>query len=304
MSKPTTDVQVVEAAGAITPDQTRWTPEQQAALEAIGVGNAPAAQQALFLRECQRTGLDPWARQIYMLERRSKNKQGAWETKWTIQTGIDGLRLVAERSGRLAGVGAPQWCGEDGVWRDVWTSKDKPAAAKVEVWRADKAMPYVGVCLFEEFKQDNHMWNTKSAHMIAKCAEAQALRKAFPQDLSGLHIPEELTPDQERRPVNTARLHPKPATLERVDTTTGEITTVPDRDQALALIGALFEEAGITDHDQRLLWVNQELALADLLDGTPVEAATDLTPAQADEVITRLQAHIDQTITEQMGEHG
>lgn len=292
MSKPT-DVQVVEAAGAISTEQTRWTPEQRAALEAIGVGHAPAEQQALFLRECQRTGLDPWAKQIYMLQRRSKNKQGQWETKWTIQVGIDGLRIAAHRTKQLAGIGAPQWCGEDGQWRDVWTSKDKPTAAKVEVQRSDMPLPFVGVCLFEEFKQDNHMWNTKSAHMIAKCAEAQALRKAFPQDLSGLHIPEELTPDPERRPVDTTRLHPQPATLERVDTTTGEILPAPDRDQALALIGDLFAQAGITDHDQRLLWVNQELAVAGMLDGTPVEAATDLTPEQAAEIIRRLETLAD-----------
>lgn len=294
MTKPTTDVQVIDAAGAITPDQTRWTPEQQAALDAIGVGAAPAAHQALFLRECQRTGLDPWAKQIYMLERRSKNKAGQWETRWTIQTGIDGLRLMAERSGVLAGVGAPQWCGEDGVWKDVWTSKDKPTAAKVEVWRADKAMPFVGVCLFDEYKQNNTMWDTKSAHMIAKCAEAQGLRKAFPQDLSGLHIPEELTPEPERKPVDTSRLRPIQASVERIDTATGEITTEPaTRAQVLAHMADLFTAAGITDTDDRLLWVNQELALADMLNGNPVDQAQDLTQDQAAEVNRRLEALVN-----------
>ena len=288
------------AVPAVRPDQADWTPEQAAALDAIGVGKAPREQQRLFLAQCQRTGLDPFARQIHMIERRSKNKQGQWESKWTIQTGIDGFRLMAERSGVWAGTSEPQWCGEDGQWSDVWLGPGKPAAARVLVYRSDKAMPFVGLCVFTEYDQGNSMWETKPAHQIAKCAEAQAYRKAFPQDMSGLYITEELPAPETRPAVNTARLMPKPVTAERVtpqggytnaDPETGEILE-DDRDaraQTLARIGDLFDAAGITDPDQRLLWVNQELALADMLNGRPVNTAADLTPDQAHAIIERLE---------------
>ena len=58
----------------------------------------------LFVQQCNRTGLDPFARQIYSIERRSKNqKTGQWEIIRQTQVSVDGLRLVAERTGKYAG---------------------------------------------------------------------------------------------------------------------------------------------------------------------------------------------------------
>jgi hypothetical protein len=96
---------------------------------------------ALFAEQVNRTGLDPFLKQIYGIYR--------WDTRakdevMQVQVSIDGLRLVAERTAKYEGqTPAPMW----------------------------KQMP---------------------ALMLGKCAEALALRKCFPAEMSGLHTPEEM----------------------------------------------------------------------------------------------------------------
>ncbi len=179
------------SALAVSPEQDFWTPKQESALAQIGVEKASKADLAVFFHQCQRTGLDPFARQIYMIERKGKQ---------TIQTGIDGFRLIARRATDAArgtfGYEDTLWCGEDGKWTDVWLQREQPRAAKVTVIRDGARYPaialwneYVGT----KFNGDvTQMWATKGALMLAKCAEALALRKAFPQDLSGLYTSDEM----------------------------------------------------------------------------------------------------------------
>lgn len=180
---------------ALRGDQADWTPTQRAALAQIGIGDAPAGDQQVFLHVCQRSGLDPFARQAYMISRWDPQSQ---KNKWTIQTGIDGYRVIAERRPEYGGQLGPQWCGEDGVWAEVWTSQSPPVAARVGVIRKDWDQPVWGIAHFWEFaatKKDgqlNHMWSTKGRHQIAKCSEAAALRKAFPQDFAGIYVDDEM----------------------------------------------------------------------------------------------------------------
>ncbi|HEX7105803.1 MAG TPA: phage recombination protein Bet [Acidothermaceae bacterium] len=175
----------------ISADQTFWTDKQKAALVQLGVANASNADLAVFFHQSVRTGLDPFAKQIYMIERQGKQ---------TIQTGIDGFRLIARRAvnatGESLGYEETLWCGSDGVWRDIWLDPQPPAAAKVVVVRDGNRYP--AVALFSEYaatKRDGTltgMWLSKPALMLAKCAEALALRKAFPLDLSGLYTSDEM----------------------------------------------------------------------------------------------------------------
>jgi phage recombination protein Bet len=152
----------------------------------------------MFLYQCNKTGLDPFARQIYSIERREK-RQNAWVTTRSIQVSIDGFRLIAERSGKYSGQLGPEWCGNDGVWHDVWLTKAPPAAARVGVLRSDFQQPCWGVARFDAYAQRNsegapsRMWATMADVMLAKCAESLALRKAFPQELSGLYTSEEMS---------------------------------------------------------------------------------------------------------------
>lgn len=150
----------------------------------------------LFLYQAGRTGLDPLARQIYSIQRREK-RGDQWVTVRSIQTSIDGFRLVAERSGKYAGQVGPYWCGEDGVWTDVWLKSEPPTAARVGVLRSDFKEPCWGVARFDAYAQKTkegytRMWATMGDVMLSKCSEALALRKAFPQELSGLYTSDEM----------------------------------------------------------------------------------------------------------------
>lgn len=191
------EVAVVDQGGSslvLASDQAYWNENQLASLRQLGVEKATPADLGVYMHVCQRTGLDPFARQIYMIERQGKQ---------TIQTGIDGYRLVARRAvdasrERLA-IDSALWCGRDGKWTDVWLEEGPPAAAKVVVHRGESE--FTAVALWREYvqtfykdgqEQVTKMWRSRPAGQLAKCAEALALRKAFPQDLSGVYVDAEL----------------------------------------------------------------------------------------------------------------
>ena len=190
--------------------------------------------------QCERTGLDPLARQIYSIERR-ENRNGQWVSVRSIQTSIDGFRLVAERSGKYAGQLGPYWCGEDGQWTDVWVSNSSPAAARVGVLRSDFKEPCWGVARFDAYAQKTkegqptRMWKTMGDVMVAKCAEALALRKAFPQELSGLYTSDEMEQAQavQDAPKAPVVIEQPPKTTPPHDLETGEVRTVTASDAPL-----------------------------------------------------------------------
>lgn len=191
-------------------------------------------QFKLFLEVAQRTGLNPFAKQIYAVVRKSQEADGSYSAKMTIQTGVDGYRLIAQRTGEYAGQRGPEWCGPDGVWIDVWLSNTPPAAARVGVLRRGFEEPVWGVATYASFVQTtsqgapSNLWKSMPDVMLAKCAEVQALRKAFPQELSGLYTDAEMgQADREPRPA-IARPRSKSAPApETVDAETGEYRELP-----------------------------------------------------------------------------
>lgn len=174
---------------------------------------ASDAEFSLFVQTASRLGLDPFARQIYAVFRGQGQNRSL-----TIQVSVDGFRLVAERTGRYEGQIGPLWCGEDGEWRDVWLKKDAPRAAKVGVYRSGFKEPLWAVANWDAYAQGGNMWNKMGAHMLAKCAEALALRRAFPNELSGVYTNDEMGQAEERRPSEPTKLDAVVAKVLATDT--------------------------------------------------------------------------------------
>lgn len=132
----------------------------------------------LLLHHARKAGLDPLARQIYFVKR----------GRGTIQVGIDGLRLVADRTGLYAG-------NDDAVFES--TPDGTPSKATVTVYKVVQGLrcPFTATARWQEYypgDDQGFQWRKMPHVMLAKCAEALALRKAFPMEMSGLYVQEEM----------------------------------------------------------------------------------------------------------------
>jgi phage recombination protein Bet len=160
----------------------------------------------LFLEVCKAKNMDPFSKQIYAIKRWDLEAQ---REVMTFQVGIDGFRAKADSTGLYEGQLPPQWCGADGVWRDVWLSPGPPAACRVSVLRKGFREPMTATALYTEYVQvkkdgsPNSMWRKMAAGQLSKCAEALAFRKAFPEQLGGLYSEDEMAqadnPDRDSR---------------------------------------------------------------------------------------------------------
>lgn len=165
------------------PALARYSPDDLELIRRFVAPSSTDHELSFFLEYAQARGLNPFEGEVVGVSRWSAKEK---RPVMTIQTTVRGERTLAERTGLYGGQDPPEWCGPDGRWVEVWLDLEKPpAAARVAVYRKDWARPAVGVARYASYVQVNKdkcpvgLWLTAPDLMLAKCAEAAALRKAF-----------------------------------------------------------------------------------------------------------------------------
>lgn len=182
-----------------------FTPQERERLRALGgLDEASDADLAMLFEVAKRSGLDPFIREIYLVGRKTKTggyrgEPERWETKWTVQTGIDGFRKVFFRWANSLGIGhrfETVFFDESGQEFKVWLNPHRPPAAVIVRAIAGDHQGE-GFAPWHEFVQTtktgepNSMWRKMGSTMLAKCAKAQAIRDVC--DLTaGLLVDEEM----------------------------------------------------------------------------------------------------------------
>lgn len=163
---------------------SQFSTEKRAIIKKMYCKDCTDDEFELFLNVCEHTGLDPTMKQIHPVKRKSKDGTGSL----TIQTSIDGLRLIADRTGNYVPGREPTFSYDKQGKLFSATSYIKKRT-KDGTWHEVSA-----TAIYNEYKPKwaNDFWDTKSHIMTAKCAEALALRKAFPAEMSRLHSEEEM----------------------------------------------------------------------------------------------------------------
>ena len=259
--------------------ESTWTREQIDLIKSTVAKGATDNELQLFLYVAKRSGLDPMAKQIHAVKRwnRAENRE-----TMAIQTGIDGYRLIAART--------EQHMGTDDATFDSET-EDHPNKASVTVYRRvqGEKVAFVASARWSEYVQTvkdgspNSFWQRMPFGMLGKCAEALALRKAFPAELSGVYTHEEMGQadnDPRPHPVAPPRLQelPQPVTPpkpEQPQAKPSPLITAPQR----ARLFAICKEAGISTDDFRIY-----LQLKHSLEHT-----SDISKALYDQVCTAIE---------------
>lgn len=149
----------------------------------------------MFLQTCKGASLNPFLRQVFLVPRWD-NKSGK-EVR-AIQVSIDGLRSIAESSGAYAGNDDPVFVGETEL-KSVKVMAPNQATVTVYKVIGGNRYPFTATARWNEYypgEKSGKQWHTRPYLMLGKCAEALALRKAFPKLLSGMYEQAELRNDQ------------------------------------------------------------------------------------------------------------
>lgn|SRR5574343_104102 len=147
--------------------------------------NCPEAQIQFFATVCEKKKLDPFLRQIHLVERKSKDNKGQWVNSYTIQAGIDGMRVIAQRNCKIKS------------YRRWVEKRDNELYGCCEIDTEDRGK-YSDELPFNEYAQTksdgslNHFWKQFPQTMIKKCAEESVLRMMAPEDLSGVYGDDEM----------------------------------------------------------------------------------------------------------------
>lgn len=170
----------------------QWDQEKIQLLKDMFGKELTSAQLDLFGYVCKRTGLDPFIKQIYPVVRKQRQPDGSYKPVMTIQTGIDGYRLISERTGKYAP-------GREPTYTYDQSGNVKSATAYIKKQTDDGTWHEIAATAYwEEYVQRNKdgkptdFWSRMPHNQLAKCAEALAHKKANPADLTGIYTSEEM----------------------------------------------------------------------------------------------------------------
>lgn len=216
--------------------QFGWSADEIALMRQTVANGVPEAEFARFLYVARKTGLDPLSNQIHIVKRNSRNAGPSF----TVQTGIDGYRLIADRTGKYAG-------NDD----TVFDNEEAPLRATVTVWKMVDGVrcPFTATARWDQYYPGDgapgFMWRKMPHVMLGKVAEALALRKGFPADLSGLYVAEEMEQaDREDTSATTQATVKAPSNL--------GLPIVPKTTPAEAPAAPPAEPAAETKHDEKV----------------------------------------------------
>lgn len=183
-----TELAVPQSSGLV---HVGFTKEQRELIKRTIAQKATDDELSMFIELCSRRGLDPFTRQVYFMK--------GGDNRVTVMTSIDGLRCIADRSGVYVPGDTTYLEDKAGNLLACTVTLKKQVAGQ---WHTISETAYLS-----EYKQNSPIWSKMPRVMLAKCAEARALRRAFPEDISGLYSQEEMPP---------------------IDVNTGEVLEVPD----------------------------------------------------------------------------
>lgn len=232
-----------------------YTPNQMALIQRTVAADATADEFNMFMQICQRGGLDPFRKQLYCVvyskddpkkrkvsfitgidglraiaQRNGDYRPDDEEPQFVTD---DSLKSASNPAGVVKAVvkafkryGA-EWFPVVGVaywsefavmtdsveggfrWEDtgeVWPDSGKPKRRKVPL-----------VAGAEAVQVPAGKWADMPHVMLAKCAESQALRKGWPEDLSGVYSPEEMErPMLDITPTDAIAQHEAELRLQRI----------------------------------------------------------------------------------------
>lgn len=199
-------------------EASRFSPWDRQRLRALQPALSEASDADLdnLFAYCDKTALDPYTREVWLVGRNTKVKRGGrdvWETVWAVQTGIEGFRKATHRYAQARGesvtISEAIYYDDQGNAYPFWSKKfgDHPEACKMTVSVGDSSASFVAA--WDEYVQTkaewsggkktgrqvpNSQWEQYSGTQLAKCAEAACHRRIAPIT-AGMYIPEELRPD-------------------------------------------------------------------------------------------------------------
>lgn len=191
--KPESSVEVVQPAEIDKNGQLILTEKHKALIKSQIAPDATKEELELFMMMAFRTRLDPLLKQLYFIKYKDKfasKNEGKDVFKVSYVTSIDGYRIIAHRTGEFAGIDEP-----------IFTyDKNQVTHCSVTVYKMIQGQrcAFTAKVKFSEYTTGKNLWIGKPETMIAKVGEAHALRKAFPQDLSGIYTSDEMEAVQEQ----------------------------------------------------------------------------------------------------------